>query len=54
MALDTVVWRVAPLEVEFVYSSYFADERRFPKGSVQFDSALLMRDIPHQWQTVPG
>jgi hypothetical protein len=54
MALDTVVWRVAPLEVEFVYSSYFADERRFPKGSVQFDSALLMRDILHQWQTVPG
>src|SRR5438105_15949149 len=41
-------WQVQPLAVEEVYSSYFADARRFPPGSVVFDSALLMRDIPHR------
>ncbi len=39
--------------MEEVYSSYFADERRFPKGSVEFDCALLMRDIPHAWRAEP-
>lgn len=31
-------------------SSWFADPQRFPPGSVAFDSALLMRDIPHLWR----
>jgi hypothetical protein len=30
-------------------SSFFEDEKRFPRGSVQFDHALIMRDIPHEW-----
>jgi hypothetical protein len=51
--LQTKVWKVAPLDVDFVYSSFFADEDHFPKGSVEFDSALLMRDIPHEWHSAP-
>lgn len=42
-------WGVEPLEVERVESSYFADESRFPRGSVEFDCALLMRGIDHEW-----
>ncbi len=42
-----------PLEVDDVYSSYFGDPDRFPKGSVEFDCALVMRNIPHQWRTAP-
>lgn len=42
-------WRVEPLEVERVYSSFFSNEKIFPKGSVQFDCALLMRGIEHEW-----
>lgn len=42
-------WQVEPLEVEEVRSSYFEDESLFPKGSIQFDCALLMRNIRHQW-----
>jgi hypothetical protein len=38
-----------PLAVDAVASSYFEDEARFPRGSVVFDCALLMRDIPHHW-----
>jgi hypothetical protein len=47
--LETKEWRVEALDVEEVYSSYFADESQFPKGSVEFDNALIMRNIAHEW-----
>ena len=47
--LETEEWRVEPLKIEKVYSSYFTDERRFPKGSVSYDHALIMRNIGHEW-----
>jgi hypothetical protein len=42
-------WRVEPLEVEEVRSSLFDDESIFPRGSIGFDCALLMRGIAHEW-----
>lgn len=51
LRLETKEWRVEPLEVEQVYSSYFADEAKFPKESVKFDHALIMRNIAHEWHT---
>jgi hypothetical protein len=47
--LATDEWRVEPLNIEKVYSSYFADEKRFPKGSALFDHTLIMRNIGHEW-----
>jgi hypothetical protein len=47
--LRTKGWRVAPLEVESVISTYFADRIRFPQGSVSFDCALIMRNLEHEW-----
>lgn len=38
----------AEFEVEEVYSSFFADELRFPSESVKFDHALVMRNIAHE------
>lgn len=49
LKLKTKQWRVEPLELSKVYSSYFADESRFPQGSVRFDHALLMKNIEHEW-----
>jgi hypothetical protein len=49
LLLRTLEWRVQALEVETVESSYFADAGRFPAGAVQFDHALVMRDILHEW-----
>ncbi len=43
-------WNVEPLAMETVDSSYFEDESQFPKGSVEFDCALLMRGIEHEWK----
>lgn len=53
LQLQTKEWRVEALEIEEVYSSYFADELRFPKGSAEFDHALIMKNIAHEWHTVP-
>lgn len=49
LELQTNQWRVEPFEVSNVYSSYFSDEAKFPKGSVSFDHALIMRNVQHEW-----
>lgn len=49
LELKSVNWRVEPLDVESVESSLFDDETKFPPGSAQFDCALLMRGIDHEW-----
>jgi hypothetical protein len=41
------------LDVDKIQSSYFEDPSRFPSGSVEFDCALLMRDIVHEWHGRP-
>ena len=53
LVLDTETWKVSPLHVRKVYSSYFEDETLFPAGSVHFDHALIMRNIEHQWIGAP-
>jgi len=42
-------WKVEPLQVTKVQSSFFDHPERFPSGSAQFDCALLMRAIRHEW-----
>jgi hypothetical protein len=42
-------WDVKPLEIERIESSFFDDQSRFPPVSIQFDCALVMRGIDHEW-----
>jgi hypothetical protein len=42
---------VRPLDVLKVSSSFFGNEKLFPKGSVTFDNALLMTNIEHEWNS---
>lgn len=49
LKLETKDWRVEPLHIEKVYSSYFADAEKFPAGSIAFDHALMMRNVAHEW-----
>ncbi len=49
LELKAYNWKVSLLEVENVKSSFFENESNFPKGSVKFDNALLMKDIEHEW-----
>lgn len=46
-------WKVSPLEVRSVQSTYFDDWSIFPEGSITFDHALLMRDVDHEWHSEP-
>ncbi|MFD9354559.1 DUF2071 domain-containing protein [Streptomyces sp. NPDC060031] len=49
MQLHTDAWRVEATEVTRAESSFFEDPERFPPGTVHFDCALLMRDVPVEW-----
>ena len=49
LELRSLNWSVTPLAVSQVYSSFFADQICFPPGSVEFDCALLMQGIDHEW-----
>ncbi len=51
MELRCKSWQVLPLDVTRVESSFFADTERFPPGSAEFDCALLMRGIEHEWHS---
>ncbi len=51
LLLQTNAWEASPFHVDRVFSSYFEDESVFPPGSINFDHALLMEDIPHEWHT---
>jgi hypothetical protein len=53
MELDTGSWRVEPVEVHAVRSTFFDDQERFPRGKATLDCALLMRDIPVTWNPLP-
>lgn len=50
MELQAYNWKVEPLEVSIAESRYFTN---LPKGSVEFDCALLMRNIEHEWHQLP-
>jgi hypothetical protein len=47
--LQTVEWRMEPLKVKECSSAYFSDTSKFPEGSVEFDSAMIMRNLKHSW-----
>jgi hypothetical protein len=49
LELRSFNWHVHPLAVEKVESSFFEDRTLFQPGSVEFDCALLMRGIEHEW-----
>lgn len=52
LKLKTFNRKVEPLTVTEVHSSFFENENIFPKDSVQFDNALLMTSIKHEWHSV--
>ncbi|MFK5921852.1 MAG: DUF2071 domain-containing protein [Verrucomicrobiota bacterium] len=53
LLLKTLQWQVSLLIIHSLSSSYFDDHSIFPPGSIEFDHALLMRDIPHEWHAEP-
>ena len=52
LRLQTEGWDVRALAVEHVESSFFSDTSVFPAGSAEFDHALVMRNLRHEWHPV--
>lgn len=50
MDLKACGWRSLPLAIERIGVSFFDDHERFPTGSCEFDSALLLRGLVHDSQ----
>lgn len=50
--LKTSDWKVEPLNVISVHSSFFENEKLFPKGCIKFDNVLLMTEVKHEWHSV--
>jgi hypothetical protein len=54
LELHCRTWSMQPLDVLSVASSFFDDRSLFPAGSIEFDCALLMRGIEHEWHGREG
>ena len=52
LKLRTKQWSVAPFAIDHARSSYFEDPAMFAPGSVEFDCALVMRNVTHEWEAV--
>ena len=44
-------WKVSPFKITSVHSSFYDDELIFPKNSIEFDHALYMHNIAHEWHS---
>lgn len=53
LQLRVAQWQVKPLKVEQIRSGFFEDKNIFPEGSIQFDNAILMENIAHEWKVLP-
>ena len=49
LELRSLAWHVEPLAVTAMESSFFEDRRAFPINAIEFDCALVMRNIAHEW-----
>jgi uncharacterized protein YqjF (DUF2071 family) len=54
IAFETKEWKIRPFQVSRLFSSFFDDKERFPAGTIEFDHALVIRDVAHAWHFVPS
>jgi hypothetical protein len=52
MRMTVSWWRVRPLRIESMASSWFDDPTRFPPGSLQLDCGLLMDGLTARFEAV--
>jgi hypothetical protein len=53
MELRCLKWTIEPMDIEYARSYLYDDKQIFPEGSVKLDSALIMKNIPHEWHSRP-
>jgi len=53
MELRLLEWHISSLKINTAYVRLYEDGHTFPKGSVQIDSAMVMRRLKHEWHNIP-
>lgn len=53
MELRCLQWTIEALSIERARSAFYDDRSIFPEGTIELDSALVMRNIPHEWHSRP-
>lgn len=53
MELRCLSWNIHPLAIERAHSAFYDDRAVFPEGTIALDSALVMRNIEHEWHSRP-
>ncbi len=53
ITLETKEWIVKPFDISTVSSSFYNDKTLFPDGTIEFDHALLMQNVDHEWHSAP-
>ena len=53
IALEAKEWKIRPFRLNRLSCSFFDDKKRFPLGSIEFDHALVMRDVAYAWHLQP-
>jgi uncharacterized protein YqjF (DUF2071 family) len=54
IALETKEWKIRPFHINQVFCSFCDDKQRFPTGAIEFDHALVIRDIAPAWHLEPA
>jgi hypothetical protein len=53
MELRLLEWHIRPLKINHAQVRCFEDAGNFPKGSVEIDSAMVMKKLKHEWHNIP-
>jgi len=49
--IDPTEWVVEPMSIGIAESTFFDDRKIFPPGSIEVDSALVMQNVVHSWNS---
>lgn len=53
MELRLLEWQIAPMKVNHASVRLYENNSIFPKGAAKLDSAMLMRNLKHEWHKIP-
>ena len=52
MELKIAKWSPRAITVELEEAEFYENSKVFPKGSIEFDCGLIMRQVPHEWHGI--
>ena len=53
LRMDSAHWQGTPMRCSYLQSSVFENRALFPKGSISFDHALVVRGVDARWVSLP-